>query len=78
MSDQSDDDAADWRVREFIIRDLRWRVLDIARISEGRWEPNPDLSRVEEIGFTDLMPGGRTPASSRLDWIEVHARGVSR
>ena len=78
VSDQSDDDAADWRVREFIIRDLRWRVLDIARISEGRWELNPDLSRVEEIGFTDLMPGGRTPASSRLDWIEVHARGVPR
>jgi hypothetical protein len=78
VSDQFDDDSADWRVREFNLADLRWRTLDIARVTEGKWEPNPDLSRVDEIGCTDLMPGGRTPASSRLDWIEVHARGVSR
>ena len=78
VSDQFDGDAADWRVREFIIPDLRWRVLDIARVTEGKWESNPDLSRVEEIGFTDLMPGGRTAASSRVDWIEVHARGIPR
>ena len=78
VSDQSDDDSTDWRVREFNIADLRWRVLDIAKVTEGKWEPAPDLSRVEEIGFTDLMAGGGTPASSRLDWIEVYARGVPR
>jgi len=47
-------------------------------IVEGKWEPNPDLSRVEEIGCTDLMVGGRTPASSRLDWIEIHGHPVPR
>jgi hypothetical protein len=78
VSDQSDNDSIDWRVREFNFADLRWRVLDINRIVEGRWEPNPDLRKVEEIGCTDLMAGGGTPASSRLDWIEVYARAVPR
>lgn len=78
VSDQADDASLDWRVREFNVADLRWRVLDLERMVEGRWEPTPDLSRVEEIGFTDLMRGGGTPASSRLDWIEVHGRPVPR
>jgi hypothetical protein len=78
VSDQSDDDSSDWRVREFNLADVRWRLLDIAKVTEGKWEPAPDLSRVEEIGFTDLMAGGGTPASSRLDWIEVYGRGVPR
>ena len=78
VSDQFDGDSAGWRIREFNLADLRWRSLDIARVTEGKWEPNPDLSRVDEIGCTDLMAGGRTPASSRLDWIEVYARGVPR
>ena len=78
VSDQFDDDAADWRVREFNLADLRWRILNIAKVIEGKWEPNPDLSRVEEVGFTDLTVGGGTPASSRLDWIEVYGRAVPR
>jgi hypothetical protein len=78
VSDQFDDDSADWRVREFTVADLRWRSLNIAKVIEGKWEPAPDLTKVEEIGFTDLMSGGGTPASSRLDWIEVYARGVTR
>ena len=76
--DQSDDEATDWRVREFNVSDLRWRVLNITKVTEGKWAPNPDLSRVEEIGLTDLMPGGGTPASSCVDWIEVYARAVPR
>lgn len=78
ISDQADGDSADWRVREFNLADLRWRALNIVSVVEGRWEPNVDLGRVEEIGFTDLMPGGGTPASSRLDWVEVYGRAVPR
>lgn len=33
---------------------------------------NLDLSSVEEVGFSDLMPGGISAACSRLDWIEVY------
>ncbi len=78
VSDQFDGDSTDWRIREWNLADLRWRVLDIKKMTEGRWEPNPDLGRVEEIGFTDIMAGGGTPASSRLDWIEVYGSAVKR
>ena len=74
VSEQCDDASADWRIREFNIGDLRWRRLDISRVTEGAVVPAPDLTRVAEIGVTDLMTGGGTPASSRLDWIEVYGR----
>jgi hypothetical protein len=78
VGDQSDDDSADWRVREFNVSDIRWRAFDPVKVVEGRWVTNPDLSKVDEVGCTDLMPGGGTPASSRLDWIEVYAKPVPR
>jgi hypothetical protein len=78
VSDAFDGPSADWREREINIGDIRWRALDIENIVERNWVPAPDLSRVEEVGFTDLMSGGSTPASSRLDWIEVYGRGVKR
>ncbi|HOQ47612.1 MAG TPA: hypothetical protein PLA43_16075 [Bryobacteraceae bacterium] len=78
VSDESDGPSRDWRVREFNIQDIRWRRLDIEKVVEGDWARNPNLSRVDEIGWTDLMRGGGTPASSRVDWIEVYARAVKR
>jgi hypothetical protein len=78
VSDASDPASRDWRVREFNISDIRWRKLDIEQVVEGDWVNNPNLSRVEEIGWTDLMIGGGSPACSRLDWIEVHGRAVTR
>lgn len=78
ISDQFDDESNDWRVREFFVPDIRWRTFDVAKIAEGKWIAAPDLSKVDEIGFTDLMAGGGTPASSRLDWIEVYAKAVPR
>ncbi|MGH9308351.1 MAG: hypothetical protein ACRD1U_03205, partial [Vicinamibacterales bacterium] len=73
IADQGDDASADWREREFSIPDLAWRSFDITRIVEGRTVERPDLSNVLAIGVTDLRAGGGTPASSRLDWIEVYA-----
>jgi hypothetical protein len=78
VSDAADGPSNDWREREFNIADIRWRRLDITRVAERDWVEKPDLSRVDEIGFTDLMAGGGTPASSRLDWIEVYGRPVPR
>jgi peptidoglycan/xylan/chitin deacetylase (PgdA/CDA1 family) len=74
VAEQSDDAAADWREREFFVAELTWRALDIMRIVEGRVIEKPDLSRVLAVGVTDLRAGGGTPASSRLDWIEVYER----
>jgi hypothetical protein len=78
VSDQSDGPSLDWRIKEFNLQDIRWHRLDIDRVAEIGPAPNPDLSNVEEIGFTDLMPGGQSAACSRLDWIEVDGRPVKR
>lgn len=78
ISDQSDGASEDWREREFNIADLHWRRLLINTVAEEKWEQRPDLSRVDEIGWTDLMAGGGSPACSRLDWIEVYGKAVKR
>ncbi len=73
VSDLSDGASTDWRIREFNAEDLHWRKLNIETITEGPYVENPDLSNVDQIGFTDLMRGGKSDACSRLDWIEVYA-----
>lgn len=75
VSDAADGASDEWRVREVDFAGIRWRELNIETVIEGAWVDNPDLERVFEIGFTDLMRGGRTPASSRVDWIEVYGAG---
>jgi hypothetical protein len=72
VSDAFDGPSSEWRETEFRLSEIRWRGLDIARISETNWAPKVNLSRVAEVGFTDLMPGGLSDACSRLDWIEVY------
>jgi len=76
VSDRADGPSGDWREFEFILSDTRWRrlIIDPGRVTEGKWVERPDLSRVREIGFTDLIPGGGSDACSRVDWIEVYGR----
>lgn len=72
VSREGDPVSSDWRIREFNLADLHWHGFDIKTITEQKPVRNPDLSKVEEIGFTDLRVGGRSIACSRLDWIEVY------
>ena len=78
VSKESDPFSSDWRIREFIIENLEWYNLDIETVTELKPINDPDLSNISEIGFTDLMQGGRSTACSRLDWIEVYAYIVDR
>jgi hypothetical protein len=78
IGDAADGESVDWHEIEFPIAGIRWRKLDIKRIVEGAWVDKPDLSRVDEVGFTDLMTGGDSIACSRLDWLEVYGRARSR
>jgi hypothetical protein len=67
---------------EFPIAPIRWLRLDMARgiVTRGMWVDKPDLTRVDEIGFADLMP------SSGHGWggfvnvakIEVYGKPVKR
>lgn len=72
VADQADGASEEWRVHEFATADLTWRTLNAATIVEGKPVNRPSLERITAVGFTDLMPGGGTPASSRLDWIEIY------
>ena len=78
VSDQYDGPSNDWRISEFNIGDINWWLLDIETIKEIKpiTGDQIDLSKVEEIGCTDLMKGGKSNACSRLDWIEVYAKPV--
>ncbi len=78
VTEQCDGQSQDWRLHQFNIADLTWRSLDIQTVTEGDLVENPDLSRVDEIGFTDLMRGGSSGASSRLDWMKVYGEPVDR
>jgi hypothetical protein len=53
---------------EFSVAAVRWLRLDIERVVTlhadtakapelARWVEKPDLSKVDEVGFADLMPG---------------------
>jgi len=72
VSTEGDPASADWRIKEFNVQDLQWYTIDMETLTELKPALNPNLSQVEEIGFTDLMPGGKSTACSRLDWIEVY------
>ena len=78
VSDYAEGPTLDWHESEFAIADIRWRRMNIDTIVEGAWVDKPDLSKVDEIGWTELAPGGGTPSSSRVDWIEVYGKPVKR
>jgi hypothetical protein len=78
VGSQGDCISKDWRITEFNMADIEWYTLNIKTVIEERPVLKPDLSKVDEIGFTDLMPGGASDACSRLDWIEVYGKPVKR
>jgi hypothetical protein len=81
VGDHADGSIADWHEHEFSLNEVRWLRLDIEKVvAKGNWVDKPDLSRVDEIGFSDLMPGsGHGPGGwSDVAWIEVYGKPVKR
>lgn len=78
VSQPLESDSSDWRESEWAVADLRWRRIDTKTMIEGAPVMAPDLSRVDEIGWTSLMTGGGTPACTRVDWLEVYGRARQR
>lgn len=78
VSDFGDGSSKDWYTREIMLQNIVWYELDLDLMSEMRPVLDPDLSNVVQIGFTDLMSGGRWFACSRLDWIEVYGNRMEK
>ncbi len=81
VGDRAEGSARDWLVSEIAVADLHWMKLDITRaVATGTTLEHVDLSRVDQIGFVDLMPGsGHGPGGwSDLAQFEVYAKSVAR
>ncbi|MGH9557832.1 MAG: hypothetical protein ACRD30_01235 [Bryobacteraceae bacterium] len=84
VGDHTESFTHDWRVTEFSLAEVRWRRLDPENVVTWRTIPGfidkPDLTRVDEVGFTDLTrgSGGGAGGGSRVDWMEVYGNPVKR
>jgi len=81
VGDKSEGSTVDWLTSDIAVSEMRWRKLDPARIvTTGDWVKDPNLSRVDEIGFVDLMPGSGHGQGGWSDVarIEVYAKSVKR
>ena len=81
VGDHTDGTTRDWLVTEFNVADVRWLKLDIERVvTTGNIVERPDLSKVDEIGFVDLMPGSGHGAGGWSDvaQVDVYAAAVPR
>lgn len=81
VGDHADDARADWRLAEFNISEVKWIRLDPDKVqTKGDFVAAPDLSKVDEIGFADLIPGSGHGAGGWVDvgQIEVYGKAVPR
>ncbi|HEX5000811.1 MAG TPA: hypothetical protein VFY29_21480 [Terriglobia bacterium] len=81
VGDREDGSTADWHVSEFSISEVRWMKLDEKRVvTTGSWVTNPNLSRVDEVGFVDLLLGSGHGQGGWSDVaaIEVYGAAVKR
>ena len=72
---------ADFNESEITPADLRWLKLDIARVvTVGTWIDHPDLTKVDAVGFADLLPGSGHGAGGYINVgrIEVYGNRVKR
>jgi len=81
VGDRTDGSLTGWIESEFNVSDVRWLRLDPTRmVTTGTWVNNPDLSKIDKIGFADLMPSsGHGPGGwADVAKIEVYAKSVAR
>ena len=81
VGDRADGSTRDWILSEISFADLKWLKVDPARaVTTGNILDTIDLSKVDEIGFIDLMPGSGHGAGGWVDVaeVEVYANKVAR
>jgi hypothetical protein len=81
VGDRATGSIIDWHEDEFSLSDVRWLRLDIDKIlTKGNFVDRPDLSKVDEVGFADLLPGSGHGPGGWVDvgQIEVYGKPVRR
>ena len=81
IGDHADGTTRDWLYSEFSLADVKWLRLDIAQVvTKGTIVENVDLTKVDEVGFADLMPGSGHGAGGWADvaQVEVYGKPVAR
>ena len=94
VSEEGSPESSVWIERDYVLSDLNWRNLmmtDTPTNASNRRQPDPkripivptskgtpDLMRVEEVGFSDLMPGGWIPSTSRVASFAVYGKAVAK
>jgi hypothetical protein len=78
VGDRTDGTVRDWLYSEFSFGDVHWMKLDITRaVTTGTILDKVDLSKVDEIGFVDLMPGSGHGQGGWVDVAQVEVYGGS-
>jgi hypothetical protein len=85
VGDHVDHSTTTFNESEFALTGLRWIQLDIDRVvtvgqygpvgEASAWVDNPDLSRVDEVGFVDLMPGTGHGSGGWVNVAHIEVRG---
>ena len=81
VGDRTTGPFADFNQSDVSIADVRWMKTDPARmVTVGLMIDRPDLSKVDEIGFADLMPGSGHGNGGYVNvaTIEVFGKPVKR
>jgi hypothetical protein len=92
VSEEGSGESTAWIETDYILSNLHWRNLlmtDTPSNASNRRQPNPkrtpivatsiatpDLTKVDEVGFSDLMSGGWIPATSRVNAFWLYGRAV--
>lgn len=81
VGDQETGSTLDWHDTELSIAEVHWLKLDVNKmVTKGNFVEHPDLSKVDEVGFADLMPSsGHGPGGwSDVATFEVYGKSVKR
>ena len=81
VGDRADGSPVDWLMNDIALSEVRWLKLDVAGVvTKGNFVEKPDLSKVDEVGFADLIPGSGHGAGGWSDVavIEVYGKPVKR
>jgi len=90
VGDHAESHTTTFLESEFTLFDVRWKKLDPERIvtvgtyspvgDAAAWVANPDLTKVDEVGFADLMPGSGHGSGGwvNVTHVEVYGKAVRR